>query len=173
MRYLIFALAVAFVAVNVFVEAANQGPSKWWRDPLSHYLTGVRFAWLQRLAYLGMAVAECLMIVTGYGRAESIALGVSAFGIVGVVATKLTVAARWPTRATRIAHLTASGLAFVGAVVFEFMVLLHTPSVWFPVGAVVGTATLAIDAPEQEAITEKTLTAFVLAGLVPIVAVPL
>lgn len=51
--------------------------------------------------------------------------------------------------------------------------LSHTPSIWFPIGAVISTGTLAIRAPEQEAITEKTLTAFALAGLIPIVAIPL
>lgn len=172
-RYLIFALVIAFVAANVYVEAVNQGPSKWWRDPLSHYLVDVRYAWLQRLAYLGLVLAECLMIVSGYGRAESVALGVSAFGITGVVATKHPLIRRWLGGATRDAHLTSAGLAFVAAVVFEFLVLLGTPSIWFPIGAVLGTSTLAIRAPEQEAITEKTLTAFVLAGLIPIVAVPL
>lgn len=173
MGYLIFALTVAFVAANVLVEAVNQGPSKWWRDPLSHYLVDVRYAWLLRLAYLGMVAAECLMIAGGYGTSKAVALGVAAFGLFGVVVTKFPFVARWPARSVRTAHLTASGFAFVGAVVFEFLVLLHTPSVWFPVGAVVGTGTLLIRAPEQEAITEKTLTAFVLAGLIPIVAIPL
>ncbi|TAN05566.1 MAG: hypothetical protein EPN36_05715 [Rhodanobacteraceae bacterium] len=173
MEYLIFALVVAFVAVNVFVEAVNQGSSKWWRDPLSHYLVGVRFAWLQRLAYLGMAAAECLLITRGYGALESIALAIAAFGLTGVVATKLRIVTGLGAGAARTAHLVASGLAFAAAVAFEFMVLLHTRSVWFPVGAVVATATIAIDAPEQEAITEKTLTAFVLAGIIPIVAIPL
>lgn len=101
MGYLIFALVVAFVAVNVFVEAVNQGPSKWWRDPLSHYLVGVEYAWLQRLGYLGLAAAECLMIATGYAWPESVALGVAAFGLVGVVVTKFPFALRWPGRATR------------------------------------------------------------------------
>lgn len=173
MRYLIFALVIAFIAANVYVEAANQGPSKWWRDPLSHYLIGVRYAWLQRLAYLGMAFAECLMIASGYTFAESIALGVAAVGLVGVVATKTPLATRLPSHPTEIAHLTCAGFAFAAAVVFEFLALRGTPSIWFPIGAVLGTGTLVIRAPEQRAITEKTLTAFVLAGLIPIVAIPL
>lgn len=173
MSYLIFALVLAFIAANVYVEAANQGPSKWWRDPLSHYLIGVRYAWLQRLAFAGMALAECLMIVSGYALPESIALGIAAAGLLGVVITKTPLAMRLPPRPTEIAHLTCAGFAFAAAVVFEFLVLRGTPSIWFPIGAVLGTGTLAIRAPEQRAITEKTLTAFVLAGMIPIVAIPL
>lgn len=173
MDYLIFALVIAFVVVNVLVEALNQGPLKWWCNTLSDYLRRARWAWLLRWAFLGLVAAEVLMLVRSPSVPESVALGVSAFGLFGVVLTKFPFTARWPAKLTRRLHLASAGVAFMAGVVFEFMALEGTPSIWFPIGAVLATTTLAIRAPEQEAITEKTLMAFMLAGLVPIVAIPL
>lgn len=173
MAYLIFALVVAFVAANVVVETVNQGSLKWWRSTLSDYLQHARYAWLLRWAFLGLVAAELLMIVEGRSTVQSVALASSAFGLIGVVLTKFPFTASWPAKLTRDLHLAAAALAFVAGVVFEFAALSGTPSIWFPIGAVLATGTLAIRAPEQEAITEKTLMALVLAGLVPLIGIPM
>lgn len=172
MNILTFALLLFFVAANVFVEARNPA-MHWWDEPLSAYLHGVKFAWVQSLAYLGFALAMLLLGIARAGEvAPAISLYVAAAALVGVVATA-NLHGVWQSDWRRRLHVVCAGLAFGGALVAEAIFLWGTPDVWFPVGAAAVAVAFARWAPEQHSLEEKVFTAVLVAGFVSLVGVPL
>ena len=175
MGYAVFVLVILFVIANVYVESVNESATThWWREPLSHYLAGVRCSLWLSAAYLGLALAEVLLAFSRYGHWQFIALLVAAAALLGVVAT-----AWWkhfaapPHRFASGLHVAFAGVAYVAGLVAEALYLWHTPSIWFVIGGVATTFAFARFAPHRPALEEKGLTAWVLAGLVAIVGVPL
>lgn len=141
---------------------------------MSHYLklSTIRHAIVQDSAYIGLGIAETMMIfVYPHGLAWMISLACAAFGIVGVTVTGAIDrgAHHWVTRL----HVAFAGFAFGGALVAEAVYLWHTREIWFVVAALASTMAFARFAPQAKALEEKTLAAWVIVALFAIVGIPL
>lgn len=177
-RAIAFALLVLFVGGNVWVESLNQGVTQangrvldWWSNELSDYLANVKQAWVQDVTYIGLAIGELVMIhACKGGRVWSIALLCACVGLVSVVVTAVLKARPGAPAWMEKAHVVSALVAFLSAIVAETAYLLHTPAVWLPVGGAVATVAFHYLAPTKGALAEKCLCAFVVAGLLVIVA---
>jgi len=175
MSVLIFALLVFFVLAQVYVEAINEGPDcRWWRESMSHYLGEVEHAGVQALAFLGLALAEVLMIFEyAHGTAWRVCLALAAAGLVGVTVTGISNPDwEWHPLVQR-AHVVCSGFAFGAALVAEAVYLWHTPSIWLVFGAALTALGFARFAPEKSALEEKFFAAWVIAAFIAIGGVPM
>lgn len=173
--WLIFALLMLFVVAQVYVEAANEGPTcHWWSEPMSHYLGNVKHSLLQIIAYFGFAIAELLLIAHDpRGAAATACLAISAAGLIGVTLSGMSNPG-WKYHAwVERLHVICAGLAFGGALVAEAIYLWHMPAVWLVFGAAATAIAFARFAPNAHALEEKIFAAWLLAAFVAIVGVPL
>lgn len=173
MNILIFALVLIFLASNIWVEYHNEGQTfsgvvfRWWQQPMSAYLTGVKGAGIQSIGFLLLALAEILMaIFIKHDLVWTILLLVSAGALALVVATK-----RWLLNER--VHVIAAGAAFGTAIAAELIYLWGHSAVWFPLFAILVPAAFMKFLPAQSAVEEKLTAALVCAGLITIVGVPL
>lgn len=175
MSVLIFALLVFFVIAQVYVEAVNEGPDcHWWRESMSHYLGEVKHAGVQAASFLGLALAEVLMIFAyPHGTAWTVCLAVAAAGLAGVTFTGVASPEwKWHPQMQRL-HVIFSGLAFGAALVAEAIYLWHTPAIWLVFGAAATALGFARFAPDRSALEEKFFAAWVIAAFIAIAGVPM
>lgn len=182
MNIVIFALVVAFVVGQVYVEAVNERDGihtatvdvvamHWWNRPLSAYLSHVAYWQIQQAVYYGLALALALLAWRGPGMLETVTMAVGAAGVTIVAASRLPATPR--TKWVDCIHVSAAGAAFCSVLVYECWMLWKTPMVWLPLGGVSTSLAFARWAPRRSSMEEKAFALWLMVGLIAIVGVPL
>lgn len=116
----IFILSIIFIITNVFTEWKNRKNLPWQTNPLSSYLAGVPYAWVQDIGYFGMAVALLLFAwIAGFPWGLSFLAAALALPVVvitkymidspNVISVKAKQYQKW--------HDYSAGIAFLGMTV--------------------------------------------------------
>lgn len=167
---LIFALTIFFILTNVFTEWMNRGTLSWRTKPLSAYLAGVPYAWVQDVGYFGMAIGFLLLAwITGFPW--GIAFLAATVTIPVVVITKYLIISQSanPTAVDILnkAHDYSAGIAFLGATVGLWKITWAMGGI--PFGAAAAAPAIALlfmrFEPEQTTYEEKSYTAALMVSI--------